>query len=103
MQDYTGEKAEKDFTNTIRKIKNMLKPELKNEIRNFLEKYIVENKFTDDTNIFTEGFVNSLFAMDLIVFIEKNYEFKIANEDLKIDNFKSVNSIAQLIQTKSNN
>lgn len=81
-------------------MKDMLNEELKNEIRNFFEKYIVENKFADDTNIFSEGFVNSLFAMDLIVFIEKNYHFKIANEDLKIDNFKSVNSISQLIQNK---
>ena len=71
---------------------------LKEEIRNFLRKYIDENQFNDNTNIFTEGFVNSLFAMDLIVFMEKNYHFQINNDDLKMDNFKSVDSIAALIQ-----
>ena len=73
---------------------------LNSDIRNFLTKYITDQKFSDDTNIFSEGFVNSLFAMDLIVFIEKNHRFKIANEDLKIDNFRSVNAIAQLIRRK---
>jgi acyl carrier protein len=82
-------------------MKEKLVVDLENEIRNFLKKYIPENKFSDETNIFAEGFVNSLFAMDLIVFIEKNYHFKISNEDLKIDNFKSVLAISQLIQSKT--
>ncbi len=75
---------------------------LNNTIRNFLLKYIKNSEFSDETDIFTEGFVNSLFAMDLIVFIEKEFGFKIENEDLKIKNFKSVNSIAQLVQRKMN-
>lgn len=74
---------------------------LKEEIRGFLKKYIDESQFSNDTNIFTEGFVNSLFAMDLIVFMENNYHFQIDNDDLKMDNFKSVDSIAALIHKNS--
>ena len=70
------------------------------EIRQFLKRYIDGNKFTDSTNIFEEGFVNSLFTMDLIVFIENNYGMKIENEDLKIENFSSVAAIASLIEKK---
>jgi len=101
MPDYLDGKVEKDFMNTIRKYMSQdSKENLSADIRNFIKKYIKENSFTDNTDIFSEGFVNSLFAMDLIVYIEKNYHFKIDNEDLRIENFKSVNAIVQLIQNK---
>ena len=58
--------------------------EIKSNIRGFLGRYIQDHTYTDDTNVFAEGFVNSLFAMDLIVFIEKNYHFKIRHANFAL-------------------
>lgn len=56
--------------------------------------------FSDDDNFFQKGFVNSLFAMKLISYIEKEYEIKIEGEDLNLENFSSINNISSFISMK---
>lgn len=48
------------------------------------------------------GFVNSLFAMKLVTFLEQNFGFQLDNEDLDIANFSTVNRIVSLIEKKQN-
>lgn len=48
-------------------------------------------------DIFSLGFVNSLFAMELVMFVEKTFGVTIPNEELRIDNFRSANSMADLV------
>ncbi len=54
----------------------------------------------DDQDIFDMGFVNSLFAMQLVMFVEKEFGITIENDDLDIDNFRTVNAIARLVERK---
>lgn len=79
--------------------------ELKANIRNFIESNLVvfedEAEFGDDDNIFEMGFVNSLFAMKLVNYIEENHSIQVDNDDLEISNFSSVNRIAQFIESKT--
>ncbi len=70
-------------------------------VRQFLEEYIRVEKFENDENIFAKKYVNSLFAMQLILFIEKSFGVKVENEDLDIDNFSSVNAITDFVSSKS--
>ncbi|MCG7534493.1 phosphopantetheine-binding protein [Pseudoalteromonas sp. OOF1S-7] len=72
-----------------------------NTVRQFLEEYIRVEKFENDENIFAKKYVNSLFAMQLILFIEKSFGIKVENEDLDIDNFSSVNAITDFVSSKS--
>lgn len=44
--------------------------------------------------------VNSLFAMQLVLFVEKEFGFKVENEDLDYENFKSLDAIHGFIQRK---
>lgn len=71
------------------------------EIRKFIYKNLVNKgediTISDDDNIFANGYVNSLFAMMLIDFIEKKYDVSIPPEDIEIDNFNTVNNICNLI------
>lgn len=73
-------------------------------IRNFIKENLVifddEIDFSDDDNIFEKGFVNSLFAMKLLTYIENKFEISIENEDLDIKNFSSVSRIVCLINKK---
>jgi len=78
--------------------------ELKEQIRKFIESNLVvfedEAAFNDSDNIFEMGFVNSLFAMKLVNYIEENFSIQVANDDLEISNFNSVNRIAEFIEKK---
>lgn len=48
-------------------------------------------------DIFALGFVNSLFAMELVMFVEKTFSISIPNEELRIDNFRSAVLMAELV------
>jgi acyl carrier protein len=78
--------------------------ELKEQIRQFIEANLVvfedEAEFTDSDNIFEMGFVNSLFAMKLVSYIEQEYGIEVDNEDLEISNFNSVERIVGYIENK---
>ena len=73
---------------------------IKEEVRTFLVKMTRQNNLKDDENIFQQRLVNSLFAMQLVLFIEKNFHIHIGQEDMDIANFQSVNSIVTLIERK---
>jgi acyl carrier protein len=78
--------------------------ELKEKIRKFIEANLVvfedEAEFTDSDNIFEMGFVNSLFAMKLVSYIEQEFGIEVDNEDLEISNFNSVDRIVGYIENK---
>lgn len=78
--------------------------ELKEKIRKFIESNLVvfedEAEFNDDDNIFEMGFVNSLFAMKLVSYIEEDFGVQVDNDDLEISNFNSVVRIVEFIQGK---
>lgn len=71
------------------------------QIRTFLNRFFKKHDLQDDDDIFELGFVNSLFAMQLVMFIEKTFSIRIQNEDLKFDNFRSINAICKLIDDTS--
>jgi len=70
-------------------------------IRQFLAKFFKDYNLKDDEDIFSLGFVNSLFAMQLVLFVEKEFNITIGDEDLDIDNFRTINALANLIQRKT--
>ena len=73
---------------------------MKAKIREFLGRFIEESRVGDDDNIFETGLVNSLFALQLVSFIEQEFDISIENEELDIQHFKDINSIASLISKK---
>lgn len=77
-----------------------MESEIKQQIRSFLAKYFKDYDLQDDEDIFSLGFVNSLFAMQIVLFVEKKLGITVANEDLKLDNFRTINAMTQLIMSK---
>jgi methoxymalonate biosynthesis acyl carrier protein len=57
-------------------------------------------QFTDEDNIFRKGFVDSLFAVQLIAYLEQEFGIKVANKDLDINNFHSVNKMVSFVERK---
>lgn len=73
---------------------------IENNVRNFLGQFVSDTDIDGDHDLFASGMVNSLFAMQLVLFVEKQYGITVANEDLDYENFKSVNAIVGFIQAK---
>jgi methoxymalonate biosynthesis acyl carrier protein len=74
--------------------------EIKTSARAFLAKFFKTIQVQDDDDIFAMGFVNSLFAMQLVMFIEKEFGLAVEDEDLNIDNFRTINTITELVLGK---
>jgi len=55
----------------------------------------------ESQDIFALGFVNSLFAMELVMFVEKTFDITIPNEELRIDHFRTANSMVELVSRLS--
>ena len=97
MQVQLEEKAEKVFILTKRKVIIM---NTKEKIKGFLSKFIKITEINGTDNIFEKGLVNSLFAMNLVNFIETEFDISIDNMELDLDNFKDINSIVALVEKK---
>lgn len=72
----------------------------KKEIRDFLSRFFRKRELQDDEDIFALGFVNSLFAMQLIMYIEKQFGIQVDNNDLDFSNFRSISAIAEFVESK---
>lgn len=56
-----------------------------------------------DDNLFELGIVNSLFAVQLMTFIEKTFDIEVTMDDLDIENFKSINATTLFVMKRSGN
>jgi len=70
-------------------------------IREFISRHVRGHELRDDEDIFATGFVNSMFAMQLVQFVESEFGFTVESEDLDLDNFRTIDAIAALVERKS--
>ncbi len=74
--------------------------EQKFKVRAFLSSFFSSDGWSDEDDMFQLGFVNSLMAMQLVLFVEKEFKIVVEDEDLEVKNFCSVNAICELVQRK---
>ncbi len=77
--------------------------EIRNLIESNLDVFDDEAVFGNDDNFFKMGFVNSMFAMKIINFIESQYNISVPDKDLDINNFNSVNKIVSYVNKMQKN
>lgn len=70
------------------------------KIREFLAKYFKNYDLKNDEDIFSLGFVNSLFAMQLVLFLETEFALEMENDELALDNFRTIERMANLVARK---
>lgn len=73
--------------------------EQREKIRAFLGRFFRTTSLTDSDDIFALG-LNSLFAMQLVAWVEKEFDIHVADEDLEVSNFNSVNAITDFVSRK---
>ncbi len=69
-------------------------------LRNFILGTVRIENLDDNDDLFESGIVNSLFAVQLMTFVEKTFGVEIGMDDLDIENFKSINSTAAFVARK---
>ncbi|MBT4503450.1 MAG: acyl carrier protein [Gemmatimonadetes bacterium] len=74
---------------------------IKEKIIDHLAQSVADADIPDDQDIFASGLVNSLFAMQLVLFIEKEFQFKVEDEDLDINNFNTIAAMVGFIGRKT--
>ncbi|MEO7261120.1 MAG: acyl carrier protein [Jatrophihabitantaceae bacterium] len=71
------------------------------QLLDFLHSRFPQVEIGEDEDIFQIGFVNSLFAMELVMFVEKAFSVTVPNDELRIDNFRTVTSMSELVHRLS--
>ncbi|WP_030058607.1 MULTISPECIES: phosphopantetheine-binding protein [Streptomyces] len=74
---------------------------IKSATREFIGKYVRNRELADSDDLFASGFVNSLFVMQLVMFVESELATPVADEDLQMDNFRSVDAVAAFVARKA--
>lgn len=70
------------------------------KIREFLQQFFGNHQLRDDEDLFSTGYVNSLFAMQLVMFIEQEFHIQLSNDELDLSNFKSIDTISNFLEQK---
>lgn len=71
----------------ISDIVNLFREQLNVEIRDL------------DADLIDDGLMDSLMLVDLLTFLEQEYDIEIDLEDLEIDNFRSIAAIARFVDS----
>ena len=62
----------------------------------FLEKGVADGlNYSDD--LFSGGFINSLFALEIVTYLESTFKIRIKNKDITEENFRTIDNIAELV------
>jgi len=79
----------------------MSEDEVRNRTRAFLEPQLNGRLLADSDDLFATGYVNSLFAMQLARFVQRDLGIKLTSYDMNLDNFRSVDGIVRLARSKA--
>jgi methoxymalonate biosynthesis acyl carrier protein len=66
------------------------------ELLSFLAERI-KTSVAVDQDLFKSGLASSMFAMQLVVHLEESYDIAIIGPDLKLDNFRTVQAMTELV------
>lgn len=73
---------------------------MRSKITAFLKERTGGRELQPEDDIFATGYVNSLFVVQLIAWMEKTFDFKVVGTDLNLANFRTIEAISQFIQRK---
>ena len=81
---------------------------MEKSVKDTLRDYIIEYAqiepddpdFGDDVHLFDYGFVDSLGATEIVLFLEETYHIKITQEDITLYAMNTINEIAEVVENK---
>ncbi len=74
---------------------------IRDEVRRYLAGHL-DRQVSDDVDIFAVGLVNSLFAMQLVTYVERRFGVVVETDELEdLRNFCSVDAITDYVAGKT--
>jgi len=76
---------------------------IEEKIRHFIqENFILDenDNLSSEDSLLEKGIIDSTGVLELVAFIEENYNFKIKDEELIPENLDSIKSISRFIQER---
>ncbi len=64
----------------------------------FVEKNKADDALMWDTDLLSGGYVNSLFALEIVMYLEKEFKIRIKRRDITDDNFRTINNMTALVE-----
>lgn len=78
--------------------------------KNQIKKFIIENflfgnsdGLKDETSFLEEGIIDSTGVLELVTFLEEEFNIKVADEELVPENLDSINNVSAYLQRKLEN
>ncbi len=68
------------------------------KIMEFVKSRSKKGELNYDTDLFKGGYINSLFALEIVVFLEDTFNIKIKNKEINENNFKTITNIAAVVE-----
>lgn len=85
--------------------KNPMSAENEKKIKATIESFILHSinlaNLGEEDHLFETGIVNSLFAVQLMTFLEKTFHIEVGMDDLEIENFKSIKATTAFVMKKN--
>ena len=78
----------------------MEQQEIKERIYQFLTKLKKADGLEYDTELFKSKYITSLFALQIVQFIEKEFHIKLGRKDIPEANFHTINAMAELVHQR---
>ncbi|MEU9714613.1 acyl carrier protein [Streptomyces sp. NPDC047976] len=69
-------------------------------VRGFIAEHVRDTELTDDHDIFATGSVSSLFAVQLVMWVERTFGISVQPADLDIENFRTVNDVVRFVEDR---
>ena len=77
-----------------------VKDTLRNNIMEHFEIDADDPDFPDDVHLFDYGFVDSLGATELVLFLEDHFQIEITQKDITLYAMNTINEIAEVVERK---
>jgi methoxymalonate biosynthesis acyl carrier protein len=74
--------------------------EIRGQVREYLRAGLCVD-VDDGADIFRSGFVNSLFAVQLVMFVEERFGVTVDSEEMELGNFRSVDAVTGYVLRKT--
>lgn len=76
--------------------------EIKERIYQFLTRLKKADGLQYDTELFKSKYITSLFALQIVQFIEKEFRIKLGRKEICEQNFHTIDAMAELVQRHLN-
>lgn len=54
----------------------------------------------DDSDLFESGLASSLFAVQIVMWIERTFEISVQSHEMNIENFQSIAAVAEFVRQR---